>query len=74
MRRFYYKMRQLSQDATFITKCVSKNWTKSKFFSIGIAFDGAGQWSYCSNFARNVIIFGVDDSSSSHTDNPKNNF
>ena len=26
------------------------------------------------DFARNVIIFGVDDSSSSHSDNHKNNF
>ena len=26
------------------------------------------------DFARNVVIFGVDNSSSSHTDNQKNNF
>ena len=28
----------------------------------------------CSNFARNIIIFGVDNSSSFHVDKCKNNF
>ena len=32
-----------------------------------------GEWNFGNIFARNVIIFGVDDSSSSHTDNRKNN-
>ena len=40
----------------------------------GIAFDGEGSWSFGKEFARNVIIFGVDNSSSSHTDNQKKNF
>ena len=40
----------------------------------GIAFDGEGSWSFGNDFARNVIIFGVDNNSSSHTDNRKNNF
>ena len=40
----------------------------------GIAFDGAGSWSFANEFARNVIIFGDDNSSSSHADNRKNNF
>ena len=39
-----------------------------------IAFDGAGSWSCANDFDRNVVIFGVDNSSSSHTDNQKNNF
>ena len=39
-----------------------------------IAFDTAGSWSFGYDFARNVVIFGVDHSSSSHTDNRKNNF
>ena len=38
----------------------------------GITFDGKGSWSFNDEFARNVIIFGVDNSSSSHTD--KNDF
>ena len=40
----------------------------------GIAFDGKSAWSFSDDFARNVIIFGVDNSSSSHTDNLKNDF
>ena len=39
-----------------------------------IAFDGKGSWSFNDDFARNVIVFGVDNSSSSHTDNLKNEF
>ena len=40
----------------------------------GIAFDGKSEWSFGNDFARNVIIFGVDNISSSHTDNLKNDF
>ena len=40
----------------------------------GIAADGKGEWSFGNDFARNVIILGVDNSSSSHTYNLKNNF
>ena len=39
-----------------------------------MAFDGKGSWSFNDDFARNVIIFGVDNSSSSHTDHLKNDF
>ena len=28
-------------------------------------------WSFGNNFARNVVIFGLDNTSSSHTDNKK---
>ena len=38
-----------------------------------IIFDGLGPWSFCHNFGKNVIIFGVDNSSSPYTDNHKNN-
>ena len=31
-----------------------------------MAFDGAGSWSFANLFAPNVIIFGVDNSSSTH--------
>ena len=34
------------------------------------AFDGKDMWSYDNDFARNVI-FGVDNTSSSHTHNKK---
>ena len=39
-----------------------------------IGFDGKGEWSFGNDYARNGLIFGVDNSSSSHTDNLKNNF
>ena len=49
---------------------------RRKFVYVGweIAFDGAASWSCGNDFDRNVVIFGVDNSSSSHTDNQKNNF
>ena len=31
-------------------------------------------WSFRNHFARNVAIFGVDNSALSHTNNRKNNF
>ena len=40
----------------------------------GLTFGNAGSWSFDNDTARNVIIFGVDNSSSSHADNSKNNF
>ena len=39
-----------------------------------ITFDSAGSWSFDNDFARYFIIFGVDNSWSSHSDNCKNNF
>ena len=53
-----------------------KNSVKSKrvYSDYVIAFDGLCLWCFCNDFARNVIIFGVDNSSASLTDNCKNNF
>ena len=53
-----------------------KNNDKEKCVYSGyrIAFDGKGEWSFDNDFSRNVAIFGVDNSSSSHTDNCKNKF
>ena len=39
-----------------------------------ITFDSAGSWNFDDDTARIVIIFAVDNSSSSHSDNRKNNF
>ena len=39
-----------------------------------IEFDRKDIWNYENDFARNVLIFGVDNTSSSHTDNQKNSF
>ena len=47
---------------------------KYLYTGYGITFDSAASWSFDNGFARNVIIFGVDNSSSSHSDNRKNNF
>ena len=37
-------------------------------------FDSAGLWSFDNDIAGNVIIFGINNSSSSHDDNRQNNF
>ena len=53
-----------------------RNAIKSKlpYNGQGIAFDGEGCWSFGNDFARNVVIFGVANNSSSHIDNKKKNF
>ena len=40
----------------------------------GIAFDEEGRWNFYNELVRNVVIFGVDNSSLSRTYNRKNNF
>ena len=40
----------------------------------GIALDGLDSWSFGSNFARNIVIFCVDNSSSFYSDYHKNKF
>ena len=37
------------------------------------AFEQLGSWSFGNYFAGNVVVFGVDNISLSHTDNHKNN-
>ena len=51
-----------------------KNSDKEKhvYSGYGITFDSGGSWSFDNDFARN-IIFGVDNSLSSYSDNRKNN-
>ena len=53
-----------------------KNSDKGKYVysGYGITIDSACSWSFDGNFSRNVIIFDVDNSSSFHSDNRKNNF
>ena len=55
---------------------IAKNSDREVYLYSGyrITFDSAGSWSFHHEFARNVIIFGVDNSSSSHSHNRKNNF
>ena len=47
------------------------NAIKRKFIhnGQGIVFDGEDSWIFRNDFARNVVIFGVDNSSLFHTDN-----
>ena len=64
------------KNCLFGATTVVKNSDKEKHICsrYGITFDTAGSWSFDNEFARNVIIFGADNSSSSHSDNRKNNF
>ena len=56
--------------ATNIVKDSDKE--KCVYSSYAIAFDRKGNWSFGNDLAKNVIIFGVDDTPSSDTDNLKN--
>ena len=47
---------------------------KDLYSGYEIAFDWKSSWSFNDEFARNVKIFGVDNSSSSQTDNLKHDF
>ena len=49
---------------------IKKKYVYSRY---GVTFDRAGLWSFDNDFARNVIIFGVENSSSSYSDSGKNN-
>ena len=55
---------------------IVKNGDKEKYVYSGIriASDRKVKWSFGNDFARNVIVFDVDNSSSSYADNLKNNF
>ena len=44
------------------------------YSSYGIWFDGKGSWSLNNDSAANFVIFGVDNTSTSHADNQKNEF
>ena len=61
-----------TQRATNIVKNSVRE--KYAYSGYGIAFDGKGSWSFNDDFARNVIIFGVNNSLSSHTNNLKKDF
>ena len=59
-------------EATNIVKNSDKD--KSVYSGYGITIDGGDCQSFYNSTARNIIIFGVDNSSSSYVDNLKNNF
>ena len=53
---------------------ILKNSNKEKwvYSDYGIAFDTAASWNFGNGIVTNIIIFGVDNSPSSHADNRKN--
>ena len=55
---------------------IVKNSDKEKYVytCYGSTFDSAGLWSFNNDTAREVTIFDVDNSSSSHADHRRNNF
>ena len=67
-----FKLKNCLFGATNVVKnCVRERYVYSGY---GITFDSAGSWSFDNDTARNIIIFGVNNSSSFHADNCKNNF
>ena len=67
-----FKFKNYLFGATSIVKNSDKeNYVYSGY---GITFDSASSWSFRNGTTINVIIFGVDSSSSSNVDNRKNNF
>ena len=67
-----FKFKNCLFGATNIIK--NSDNKKYVYSGYGISFDSAGSWSFGNGFARNVIMLGVDNNSSSHSDNRKNNF
>ena len=63
-------------NCLFGAASIGKNGDKEKYVYNGyeITFDSTGSWSFDNDTARNVIISGVNNSSSSRADNRKNNF
>ena len=62
-------------NCLFGATTIVKNGNKEKWLysDFGIGFNETGESSFGNDSARNVVIFGVDNCSSSHTDNCKNN-
>ena len=63
-------MKKLLVSATNIVKSSDEEWVYSGY---GISFDEKGLWSFGDDFIINVLIFLVDNSSSFHPYNQKNN-
>ena len=56
-------------------KCIDyvTGWNSEGVYDLPL-FDGLDEENFGNNSARNLAIFSVYNSSSSHTNNPKNNF
>ena len=64
------------KNCLFGSTSVVKNSYKEKYvYSVyRITFNSAGSWRFDNGTAINFIVFGADNSSSSHADNLKNSF
>ena len=60
------------QDATSVVKNSDKE--KHVYSGYGIIFDSVYSWSFNNETTRNIIVFGIENSSPSHSHNRKNNF
>ena len=67
-----FKFKNFLIGATNVVKNSDKE--KYAYSGYGITFNSGGSWSFENDFTRSFVIFGVDNSSSSHSDNHKNNF
>ena len=67
-----FKFKNCLVEAINLVKNIDKE--KYVYSGYGIKCDSAGSWSFDNDFARNVIIFGVDNSLSCHSNNRQNNF
>ena len=63
------------KNCLFVATSVVKNSDIEKYVysGYGMTFDSVGSWSFNNGIARNVTVFLSDNSSSSHTDNCRNN-
>ena len=73
---FVYELAAWPRNCLFEATNKVKNSDKEKYVysGYGITFDSESSWKFDNDFARNVKIFGVDNTSSFHSDNHKNNF
>ena len=64
------------KNCLFGAPIIVKDSDKEKYVYSGyrITFDSSGSWRFDNDFARNVLSFGVDNSSSCHSDSRSNNF
>ena len=64
------------QNCLFGATNTVENNDQEKYVCSGyiITFDSAGSWSFDNGIAKTVIIFCVENSSSSHANNRENNF
>ena len=70
MFKFYFK--KLFVWSNNIAKKTDKE--KYVYNGYGMALDGIGEWTFGNDYAGNVIIYGVNNILSSHSDDFKNKF